>query len=139
MSALAVSNLHQPNLQARVENPTSRPANEVEAFVGLEELQALRLNVDGLAPPEAATMAEPLVDQFRGEMTSGDHLRLPLATNHDARAVRGALMRMLTADTSVPFADRDAVSKEQRMLRVLKAYRAATGRIQERSSLASGY
>ena len=142
MSPVALPNLNQVHVQDLVDAPQpdrSDRFNEIDAYAGIDELRALHENVDALAPPEAAEMAEPLVDLYRGEVNADDRLRLPLVTAHGARAVSGALVRLLSVDRSVPFPDRDAVTKEAKMIRLLNAYRSATAQIHGRSALASSY
>ncbi|MCA9552653.1 MAG: hypothetical protein KC933_21650 [Myxococcales bacterium] len=102
----------------------------------LDELEVLRLDVDMVAPPEAAQLAEPLVEQFQATPTSGDHLRLPQPPRHSAAQLRGAVDRILAADASTAARSPDAVVKEARMRRVLTALKGANQLIQQKSQLA---
>ncbi len=105
-----------------------------DAQLGIQELQVLRADVDMVVPPEAAALAEPLVDLFRGNLTSGDHLRLPLLTQHDAAGIKGAMARIIDADTTQVGGDREAIIKEERMRRVLRGLQGAVGTIQRQAN-----
>src|SRR5688572_17771829 len=138
MAGLAVREFDARMIHGLVDETSARPQHSADAQLGIREIEALRLNVDGVAPPEAATMAEPLVALFRGEMTTGDDLRLPPAANHTGPAVRSAINRILAADSrGVPFGDRDAVRKEEQMRSLLKAFLSTASRIQGRAALRS--
>ena len=114
---------------------SSRPSPEVDAYAGIDELRALQNNLDHWLPPEAAEMVEPLVEKFRGEVNASDRLRLPPASTTSARALHGALTRVLSAHHSAPFPDRDAVAKEHKMLQLVRAFASAASQIQKRSAM----
>lgn len=106
--------------------------------MAIDELEILRLDVDLVAPPEAAALAEPLVETFQAPPTSGDHLRLPQPTRFSAQQLRGAVDRVLAADTSGAARSPDAVVKEAKMRRVLGALRGANQHIARQSQLVIG-
>jgi hypothetical protein len=114
---------------SRQERATARPSNDAE--LGIQEVEALR-QVDVVAPAE---LAEPLVKLFAGELTSGDHLRLPQMTTHDGPAIQSAISRVLEVDTASGGASKDAVVKEEKMRRVLVALQYATQEIQRQANL----
>lgn len=105
-----------------------------DAQYGIKEVQALR-SVDIIAPAELAELAEPLVKLFSGEITSGDHLRLPQLTSHDGPSMQAALSRILAVDTRTVGGDRDAVVKEEKMRRVLTALQYASSEIQMKANI----
>jgi len=123
--------------QAHDKPSTLDHARKNDAHYGIKEVQALR-RVDLVAPPEMADLAEPLVKMFSGEITSGDHLRLPQLTSHDGPAMNAAIGRILSVDTQSVGGDREAVVKEEKMRRVLQALQFATTQIQMRTT-ASNY
>ncbi len=145
MSAVA---LRDPGAALWNDLRTNTPADRVgggaphdvrsnDAHYGIQEVQALR-RVDLIAPAELAELAEPLVKLFSGEITSGDHLRLPQLTSHDGPSMQAALARILAVDTrSVGASDRDVAVKEEKMRRVLTALQYATSEIQLRANTGS--
>lgn len=106
--------------------------------MAIDELEILRLDVDLIAPPEAAELGESLVDTFQAPPTSGDHLRLPQPPRSSAERLRGAVDRMLAVDTSGAARSQDAVVKEAKMRRVLNALRGANQHIARQSQIAIG-
>lgn len=109
-----------------------RAADLGGASLAIDELRALR-DVDAIAPPEAAQLAEPRTLELRPRPAAADHLRLPLATRHDGPTIRAAVARILGTDTSAPCPDADAVAKDEELRRALRAIDAAlklvTGRM----------
>jgi hypothetical protein len=110
-----------------------------DAHLAIQELQVLRADLDVVAPPEAAELAEPLVDLFRGQLTSGDHLRLPPPSQHDAAGIRAAMSRVLEVDAGAVVASRDAITKEARMRTLLRGIQTAVQNIQRNASLQARY
>lgn len=110
-----------------------------DAQMGIQELKVLRLDVDMVAPPEAAELAEPLVQAYRGEISTGDQLRLPQMTRNDGPSMRAAVNRVLATDTQALSTDSSAVVKEERMLRVLRALDYAVDQISQKSNSAHIY
>lgn len=125
MSARTIGDAHNPRL-VPYSPQAQRLPDAADAHLAIKELEALRLKIDGVASPERATNAEPLVAFYRAEMTTGDELRLPLPGNHGGKSIRSALQRMLLADAEAPFLDREAVSKDSRMRALLRAFQGAT-------------
>jgi hypothetical protein len=114
--------------------PSGTERRRTDAEMGVRELEVLRLDLDMVAPPDAAELAEPLVDAFRGAPTSGDHLRLPQMTQLDGPGMRAAVGRVLAVDTAAAGApDPDAAEKEARMREVLRALDSAAEHIQLRA------
>ncbi len=108
---------------------------ESSGRMAIDELAILRLDVDLVAPPEAAQLAEPLVETFQATPSSGDHLRLPQPARFGAEQLRGAVDRILQTDTQGAARSPDAVVKEARMRRVLSALQGATQHISRQSQL----
>src|SRR5687768_8879958 len=88
--------------------------SRVDGNVSAREINILRNDVDLLAP-EAADIGEHLIDQYRGTVTSGDHLRLPQMSSLDAMSMKAAIGRVLSVDTSRTAASQNDVIKEERM------------------------
>lgn len=130
--SVAVHDLHValsklPMDSGRISQPQARPA---DAQLGIRELEVLRADVDVITPPEVAQFAEPLVALYQGQVSSGDHLRLPTLTNHDGPAMRAAVARVLGVDTGAA-----AGTKEGRMLEVLGALESAITNIQRQAAM----
>lgn len=107
-----------------------------DAHMGIREIEVLRADLDMVSSAEATDLAQPLVEMYRGSITSGDHLRLPLLTNHDGPSLRAAVARVLETDTSAMAAgSREDVLKEAKMLRVLRALEGAVAQIQRQAAL----
>ena len=115
--------------------PAELSAPQSAGRMHLDELEVLRLDVDMVAPPEAAQLAEPLVEHFQATPTSGDHLRLPQPARYTSGQLRGAVDRILSADSSGAARSPDAVVKEAKMRRVLSALQGANNLIQQKSQL----
>ncbi|MFO0727529.1 MAG: hypothetical protein U1E65_27375 [Myxococcota bacterium] len=118
------------------EAPASSPVRSSEVQLGVGEALALR-QVDLVAPAELAALAEPLVKLYAGELSSGDHLRLPQRTALDGPALMSAVRRVLATETGPTIGDKDAIVKEERMRRVLKALEYATAQIQQKAAQTS--
>src|SRR5262245_28274890 len=74
------------------------PARRIAgATVQIAELEALRHDAD-LFAPEAAGLAEPLVNDYRAVPSSGDHLRLPPCSNKTAAQIARSLDRFLSSE-----------------------------------------
>lgn len=101
-----------------------------DAQLGIRELEVLRLDVDMVAPPEAADLAGPLVESFRAVPSAGDHLRLPTMTNLDGPAMRAAVSRVLMAG-----AEGTADARVNKMLRTLQGLETTVANIQRQSAL----
>lgn len=111
-----------------------RPRNDAQ--VGVRELEALR-EVDLVAPPEAADLAEPLVKAFQMPPSSGDHLRLPQLTFNDGATMRQAVARVLSVDTRGTGAlSEEQAIKEHRMRAILDSLERTLGNIQRQSAMA---
>ncbi len=138
MTAAAIGDLNQALTRLPIETttPDARPGARTEAHLGIKELDALRA-LDMVAPPEAADLAEPLVELYRGTLTSGDHLRLEKRTNFSGPAIRAAVGRILTADVTAVAGGQDSVIKEAKMRRVLQALDGAVADIQRRAALST--
>jgi hypothetical protein len=138
MSAAVIGDLNHTFSRLNVEASESRVTKRTDAHLGIKELEALRrLDLDMVAPPEAADLAEPLVALYQGTPTSGDHLRLPQLTHLDAQSLRSAVGRVLAVDTTAIAGSQDAVLKEAKMRRVLKALDSAVADIQRRATIHS--
>ncbi|MCC7383659.1 MAG: hypothetical protein IT384_17595 [Deltaproteobacteria bacterium] len=140
MSAVAVRDVKPNFWQLGLESESahsSATARKNDAQVAIREIEVLRADNDLIVPPEVADIAEPLVKLFQGEITSGDHLRLPQMTAHDGPAMQAAISRVLGADTRAAGASRDDVVKEEKMRRVLKALQYAASNIQQKASTTS--
>lgn len=114
---------------------SSAPAEKrTDAQLGIRELEVFRLDVDMVAPADAAELAEPLVEAFRAEPTSGDHLRLPQMTQLDGAQMRSAIGRILSVDPARAGASNaEQAEKEARMREVLRALDSAVDHIQHLS------
>ena len=140
MSSAAIGDFGQALQHAQVESTgrteaeASRNAGRAEAHLAIQELEALR-EVDMVAPPEVADIAEPLVDMYRGTLTSGDHLRLDRRTQHSAPALWSAVGRILDVDTTGVAGDQDAIFKEAKMRRALQALESVTADLSRRAAL----
>lgn len=106
--------------------PATKSRN-LEASLGVRELEALR-KADFVAPPEAAEAAEPLVLLYQGRAQTGDRLRLPQLTSLDNTAMRAAMSRVLSVDTT------NASPAVAKMHRMLEALEAVVGQIAVQSS-----
>src|SRR5262245_2621826 len=73
--------------EVRSDAPRTAETRKNDAQIGIREVEALR-QIDVVAPAELAELAEPLVKLFAGELTSGDHLRLPQLTSHDGTSLQ---------------------------------------------------
>lgn len=140
MSNVAVRDLNASLWQLGVDadNKPRELGRKNDAQVAVKELQVLRADLDMVAPPEVAEVAEPLVKLFQGELSSGDHLRLPQLTQHDGPSLQRAIGRVLDVDTGAAGASREAVVKEEKMRRVLTALQYAVQEIQHKASLSTG-
>lgn len=116
--------------------PHELSAPQSAGRMAIDELEILRLDVDLVAPPEAAQLAEPLIETFQATPSSGDHLRLPQPTRLAAGQLQGAMDRILKTPTSNAARSPDAVVKEARMRRVLAALQGATEHISRQSQIA---
>ena len=141
MSAVALREFN-PNLVAGVSqgvdsSPDVRARNDAQ--LDIREIEALRLDVDTVAPPEAAALTEPLVDLFRGQMTSGDNLRLPRMTNFDGPSTRAAVSRIIRTPLAAAAAPREAIAKEKKMHLVLRALDSVVTNIHGRANMTARY
>ncbi|MCK6545019.1 hypothetical protein L6R52_04070 [Myxococcota bacterium] len=118
---------------------SSLATRRAEAHLGIREIEVLRADLDMIAPPEAAELAEPLVALYQGQISSGDHLRLPQLTSHDGPAVRAAISRVLAVDTREAGGAQEDVIKEERMRRVLRALEGAVANIQRQANMSARY
>ncbi len=109
-----------------------------DAHLAIHELDVLRADLDLVAAPEAAQSLEPLIQLYRGGLTSGDHLRLPLMTSHDGPALRAAVSRVIGTDNSAG-GSRDDVMKEEKMRRVLRALDSAVSDIHRHANMSARY
>ncbi len=116
--------------------PHELAAPESAGRLAIDELEILRLDVDMVAPPEVAQLAEPLIETFQATPGSGDHLRLPQPTRFAAAQLQGAVDRILETPTSNAARSPDAVVKEARMRRVLAALQGANEHIARQSQIA---
>lgn len=136
MTAVALRDLNSAlsNLQVEVGGGSSSSAarNRSDAQLGIQELRVLR-DVDLVTPPEVADLAEPLVEAYRGNVTTGDHLRLQQLTSFDGPAMRASVHRILTADMSAKAGTEAERAAEAKMLRVLSALEDAVSHIQRQS------
>ena len=102
---------------------------QTDAQLGIRELEVLRGDIDVITPPEVAQFAEPLVALYQGQVSSGDTLRLPTLTNHDALSMRAAVGRVLAMEGAV------SSPKEARMIEVLGALESAISNIQRQAAM----
>lgn len=138
MTAAAIGDFNNALSRLDVETARSgdaRIARRNDAQMGIQEIEVLRLDLDMVAPPDAAELAEPLVEMYRGTLTSGDHLRLAQATYHDGPTLRSAVGRVLSIDTTAHAGSQDAVLKEAKMRRLLQALDGAVADIQRRAAM----
>jgi hypothetical protein len=135
MTAVAVRDLHSAmsNLQMEIGSQSSRARNDAQ--MGIKELQVLRLDVDMVTPPEVAEIAEPLVDAYRGSITTGDQLRLPKLTNLDGPSMRSAVNRVLSAKMTSIVGGAEALESEAKMRRVLGALEDTVAQIQRNAGI----
>lgn len=140
MSAVALREFN-PNIirQVGTDAATADVRARNDAQLDIREIEALRLDLDTVAPPEAAALAEPLVDLFRGNMTSGDHLRLPQMTNFDGPTTRAAVTRVIKTPLSAAVASREDVAKEKKMHLVLRALDSVVNNIHGRANMTARY
>jgi hypothetical protein len=129
--------LAHPSLDAGA--PKSPLTRRNDAHMGVHEIEVLRADLDMVTPAEASELAQPLVEMYRGVVTSGDQLRLPLLSNHNGPTIRAAVGRVLDTDTSAPIGSREDVLKEAKMHRVLRALEGAAAQIQRHASMNARY
>jgi hypothetical protein len=113
----------------------SRSRNDAQ--LGIAELQVFRADVDLVAPPESAELAEPIVRQLFGTPSSGDDLRLRAPTAHDGPTMRAAVANVLAAGTSEGTQNMDG--RELKMLRTLQALESTVANIQRQSNMSLRY
>jgi hypothetical protein len=101
-----------------------------DAQPAIKELEALRLDADVASPADVSDLFGPLVALYKGEGSSGDHLRLPRMTNLDGPAIRGALQRVLAAPSG-------GGAEEKRMRDVLAALEKTVSEIHRKSTVAT--
>lgn len=135
MSLPAIRNFHQALASLDLELGTPAPRARNDAQMGIKELEVLRLDADIVTPPEVADAAEPLVETFRGQITTGDHLRLPQLTALDGPAMRAAIGRILARDTRAAGGTDAELAAEGRMRRVLSALEDTVAQIQRRAAI----
>src|SRR5262245_46845392 len=124
MTALVMRNSEMVRGSVDVDASESRATNarRNDAHMGVKVLDILRADVDLVGNENPSAIGQPLVEMYRGTITSGDELRLPLMTNHDGPSLRAALARVTMTDTSrVTAGSKDDVLKEARMIRTLQA------------------
>ena len=107
----------------------------LDAQLVMGELEAVELHADIVAPPEMDVLAGTFAEKLQGVGSSGDHMRLPRLTYFDGPQLRASIDRMARVDTTTAVASKDAVVKEARMLRVLRALQEAGDHIRRQSSL----
>ncbi len=117
---MAINNLHQAVAHLPLEVGREAPRARHDAQLGIKELEVLR-NVDIVAPAELAEAAEPLVEAYRGNITNGDHLRLPQMTRLHPEAMQASIRRVLSTDIGRPGGSPEARAAEAKMHRVLTA------------------
>lgn len=135
MSAVALNSTFDPNLMRNVSLDVQHAEvrGYADASLDIAEIEALRLDVDSVAPPEAAELAEPLVARFQGALTSGDNLRLARVTDHDGPSMRAAVSRVIGTNLGPAVASREAIAKEKRMHMVLGALNSVVNNIHGRA------
>lgn len=129
--------------RARAANPFALDAGNVstrrsDAQLGIKEIQVLRSDLDLVDPSELLRGSESVFAKYRGDITSGDELRLPLMSTNDGPGLRAAVARVITKDCSAG-ASREDVMKEEKMLRVLRALDQATSSIQRQANMGARY
>jgi hypothetical protein len=102
--------------------------------VSFDELKAVELDRDLVAPPEAVSLFESHA-AFESTASSGDALRLPQLTRLNGVEMRAAVSRVLAAHGSAPARDGDAQEKERKMVRLLQGVESAFAHIQSRSPM----
>lgn len=126
---MAVNNLQNALSNLQLEVGREAPRARHDAQLGIKELEVLR-NVDVVAPAELAQVGEPLVETYRGNITTGDHLRLPQMTRLPDDVLRDSLRRVLSADLDRAGGSPEARAAEAKMHRVLGAIDDALTTIQ---------
>jgi hypothetical protein len=122
--------------------PSSRAAQapftrRSDAELAIQELVVLR-EAELHAPADATELVGPLVDLYRGQGCSGDHLRLPRLSSLDGPSLRAAVARVLDVDTGVAAragAHEDDLRRESGMRRVLLGLQQMTSDIQLKAAL----
>jgi hypothetical protein len=110
-----------------------------DAHIGIHEIDVLRADLDMVTPASESELAPSVAQMYRGTINAGDHLRLPLLTNHDGPSLRAAVGRVIDTDTSGAAGSREDVLKEAKMLRVLRALEGAVAHIQRHASMTARY
>jgi hypothetical protein len=105
-----------------------------DAAPSLEELRALRLDTDIVAPADAELLREEIGSCFQEQPSSGDNLRLPQRTQFTGAQIRAALARVIDATPSAG-AGEVAQQKEDAMQRVLRAVESTVAQIMSASKV----
>lgn len=106
------------DLRAQLGNlPDTRDVRDASASI--RELRALKVDVD-LGNIIDAPALNHLSRLFSGAGTSGDHMRLPLLTQHTGPEMRESVRRILEVGARSTGSEQAAI-KEERMRRVLGA------------------
>jgi len=127
MTAIAVRDLRQAMTDVRLRIRPS-PTRRSDAEVGIAELRAYRGDLDLVSLPSRVA-SEPLVQAYRGRVTSGDHLRLPRRTNLHGFEMQRALDRVLAVDVEGAGGSAEQVAAAARMQHVLGELRSAVDQI----------
>jgi hypothetical protein len=108
------------DLRAQLGTPHADTRTARDASASIRELRALNVDVDlgNIIDAPALTHLSRL---FSGAGTSGDHLRLPLLTQHTGPEMRESVRRILSVETRRVSSNENTAIKEERMRRVLGA------------------
>lgn len=135
MSSVALRNLHDALSMLPAETGRAGARNaRADAQLGIKELEALR-NVD-MVSPEVGQVAEPLVQMYQGQITTGDALRLEQRTRFDGPSVRAAIGRFLSVDRTRAGGSPEQLQKEARLHQVLKGLDLAVTHIRQQALIA---
>lgn len=111
-------------------DPRTRPGPQI----AVDELAVLGADLDVVLPPEAVSIGAQRLN-FNAPTTSGDHLRLQQATALDAPQMRASLRRVLRTDLGAAAGSSEAVMKEARLHRLLRALDGTQRAIKQRTEM----
>jgi len=132
--AIGIGKAHVPSAFMDALQPASRSSVRPGPQVSIDEIDVLRADLDVVLPPEALSLGGPRLD-FNAPTTSGDHLRLPQMSALDGPQMRAAIRRVLRVDRTAAAGSGEAVMKEARMHRLLRALDGTQRAIHRRTDL----
>ena len=98
-----------------------RVAVGVERQPVVDELEAMRLDLDLLSPEDGHALVGPMVERLQQRPSLGDELRLPPPPEMAAIELNQALQNVVSTKVDRPVMDGEAAVAELRMRRVLEA------------------